>query len=137
VSLGTNNQYLEMKIQTATPEALVAMLYEGSIRFLNQALNALAAKDWHKAHGNIVRAQNIVSELNVSLDKQKGGEIAGNLGKIYGYINDRLVEANIKKDPKKISECISILSDLNSAWCEVVKNAKGSTAHGAGVRLAG
>lgn len=135
MSLG-NNQYLEMKVQTATPETLVAMLYEGSIRFLNQALNALTAKDWHRAHGNIVRAQNIVSELNVSLDKQKGGEIAGNLEKIYGYINDRLVEANIKKDPKKISECISILSDLNSAWYEVAKNSK-NLASKAGVRLAG
>jgi flagellar protein FliS len=136
VSIGASNQYLEMKIQTATPEALVAMLYEGAIRFLNQAQNALAAKDWHKAHGNIVRAQNIVSELSVTLDKQKGGEIADNLARIYSYINDRLIEANIKKDAAKIGECIQILSNLNDAWGEVIKNVR-TLDRGAGVSLAG
>ncbi|MBI4733246.1 MAG: flagellar export chaperone FliS [Rubrobacteridae bacterium] len=136
MSFRANNQYLEMKIQTATPEALVGMLYDGSIKFLNQAINALNAKDWHNAHKNIVRAQNIVSELNVSLDRQKGGEIAENLSKIYGYLSNCLVEANIKKDSKKLAECVSILSDLNGAWREVMKNVK-SPSQRVGVRLAG
>jgi len=129
VSVGNkSNQYLEMKIQTATPEALVGMLYEGAIRFLKQAANEMVGKDWHGAHTNIVKAQNIVSELNVSLDKSKGGDIANNLSHVYDYLNDRLVEANIKKDANYISECINLLSELNSTWCEVINstNARGS-----------
>ena len=136
MSVGANNQYLEMKIQTATQEALVGMLYDGSVKFLNQAINALNAKDWHNAHRNIVRAQNIVSELNINLDKQKGGEIAENLSRIYDYLGSCLVEANIKKDSKKLTECARILSDLNSAWRVVMKNVK-SPSQRVGVRLAG
>jgi len=136
VSVGIKSkQYLETKIQTATPEALVGMLYEGAIRFLKQAANELNEKDWREAHANIVRAQSIVSELSVSLDTAKGGEIASNLSKIYDYLNTRLIEANIKKEQASINECVSILSDLNSAWSEVVKNSKSSNKEG--ITLAG
>ncbi len=128
------NQYLETKIQTATPEALVGMLYDGAVRFLKQAANGLGEEDWRKAHTNIVRAQSIVSELNVSLDKTKGGEIANNLSQIYDYVNSRLIEANIKKDSQLISECIGLLSDLGSAWNEIMKSPK--SANKAGVNIA-
>lgn len=130
-----STQYLETKIQTATPEALVGMLYEGAIRFLKQAANELNEKDWRKAHANIVRAQSIVSELSVSLDMAKGGDIASNLSKIYDYLNTRLIEANVKKEQASINECVSILSDLNSAWSEVAKNSKSSNK--GGITLAG
>jgi len=136
VSVGVrSNQYLETKIQTATPEALVGMLYEGAIRFLKQASSELSEQDWRSAHSSIVRAQNIVSELNVSLDMSKGGDIAGNLSKIYEYLNTRLIEANIKKEQSMINECVSILSDLSSAWSEVVKTSKSSDKEG--ITLAG
>lgn len=128
------NQYLETKIQTATPEALVGMLFDGTVRFLKQAANGLDEKDWRKAHTNIVRAQSIVSELNVSLDKAKGGEIANNLSQIYDYVNSRLIEANIKKDAKLISECINLINDLGSAWDEIMKSPKSTNK--AGVNIA-
>ncbi|MCL6471329.1 MAG: flagellar export chaperone FliS [Firmicutes bacterium] len=121
----STKQYLETKIQTATPEALVGMLYEGAVRFLKVAVSGLDEKDWRKAHTNIVRAQNIVSELNVALDKARGGDIAKNLSQIYDYLNSRLIEANIKKDSKLVNECIGLLSDLSSAWAEVMKNPRG------------
>ena len=130
-----NDKYLETMIQTATPEALVGMLYEGAIRFLKQASYGMDRKDWHLAHSNIVRAQSIVSELNTTLDKERGKDIAVNLSRIYGYVHDRLIEANIKKDPDLVGECIGLLSELNSAWSEVIKDARSTSR--AGVSLAG
>lgn len=125
MSIGAkSSQYLEMKIQTATPEMLTAMLYEGAIRFLKQAVNSIDKKDWHDVNANIVRAQDIVAELNVTLDRSRGGDIAKNLATIYDYVNRRLIEANIKKDAGYINDCIGILSSLNSAWSEVVKKAR-------------
>ncbi len=132
-----SDKYLEMKIQTATPEALVGILYEGAIRFLKQATRGMDGQDWYVAHSNIVRAQNIISELNVTLDKEKGGDIASNLSKIYTYIHDRLIEANIKKDPNLVGECIGLLSELNSAWSKVIKDARGMSTSREGVVLAG
>lgn len=135
MSTEVTNQYLEMKVQTATPEALIVMLYEGAVRFLKQAANEMGEKDWHEAHKNIIKAQNIVSELSVSLDRSKGGEVADNLGRIYDYLNSRLIEANIKKDTRPISECIGLLNNLNASWMELSKSPK--RVHETGVQLAG
>lgn len=135
MSTGMNNQYLEMKVQTATPEALVVMLYEGAIRFLKLAVNEMAEKDWHEAHKNIIKAQNIVNELNISLDHTKGGEVADNLKRIYDYMNSRLIEANIKKDARPVNECVSLLNNLSTAWLQLSKSPR--PIDETGVRIAG
>jgi len=118
-------RYLQNKIQTAAPEVLVSMMYEGAIRFLKIARESLMTRDWEKVNSNIIRTQNIVSELAFSLDKKKGGEIARNLEEIYAYISERLVQANTKKDIEIVDECIDLLSKISSAWQEAVVRSKG------------
>jgi flagellar protein FliS len=69
----------------------------------------------------ISKAQDIIDELNNSLNMQDGGEIALTLRKIYNFLYFYLVKANLKKDPKMIKEVISILSTLREAWDEISK----------------
>lgn len=128
MSIGArSDHYLEMKVKTAMPEELVGMLYEGAIRFMKQAINGISEQDLHSTNISITKAQNIINELNITLDRSKGGDIAGNLSKIYDYVSEQLVEANIKKNPELLNECISLVSTLNSAWSEVIKNARGAS----------
>ncbi|HDP69601.1 MAG TPA: flagellar export chaperone FliS [Actinobacteria bacterium] len=126
-------KYLQNKIQTAAPEVLVAMMYEGAIKFLKVAKEALLAKDLAKVNTHIIRTQNIVYELAFSLDKKRGGEIARNLEAIYVYINDRLVQANSKKDVRLIDECVELLSALSLAWQEAIVASKSKQKVGASV----
>ncbi|MFU0782873.1 MAG: flagellar export chaperone FliS [Thermoanaerobacterium thermosaccharolyticum] len=109
--------YLEYKrnsIMTASPEELVLMLYNGIIRFVNEAKQAIDDKNIERAHNSITRAQDIVLELMSTLDMQY--DISKNLYSIYDYISRRLIEANLKKDKVALDEVESLISDLKDTW---------------------
>jgi len=120
--------YTENQIMTASPARLVSMLYEGGIRFLDEAVEAIEVGDFVKANEKIKRVQDIVMELNLSLDMENGGSLAQNLRALYNYTFQRLIQANVKKDTETLKEVRSILSDLNDAWKEAMKRL-GNTAN--------
>ncbi len=114
------DSYKETQIKTATPGKLVIMLYEGAVKFINLALERMADKHvgYDKVSNYIIKAQDIVTELMVSLDFDKGGQIAKNLFGLYLYMNRRLIEANIQKDQGILNEIKKLLTDLRAAWIE-------------------
>ena len=89
-------QYNNSKILTASPAELTLMLYDGAIKFCNIAEEAIDNKDIEKAHNNIIKVQNIIDYLRKTLDMKY--EVAKEFENIYVYLNQRLLEANIKKD---------------------------------------
>lgn len=111
-------RYRQTRIQTASPLELVIMMYDGAIRFINQAKKVLAEKDYVTANKALQRAQDIIDELNISLNPE-AGEIAANLRSLYVYINQRLIEANMKKDGKILDEVLQLLTTLRSSWTEL------------------
>jgi len=119
-----SSEEIKTKIQAASREQLILMLYDGAIRFGEQAKNKLFAKDYEAAYGLLIRAQNIVLELLHALDRKGGGSVADNLAGLYTYSYQLLVEANIKHDPTKIDECNGILKKLREAWADAVQKLK-------------
>ncbi|WP_448379380.1 flagellar export chaperone FliS [Fervidobacterium sp.] len=119
--------YIEQMVLTASPAKLIEMLLQKAISVIDEAKNYIDEKDYNNANAKIVRAQDIVMELNLALDMEKGGEIAKNLRALYNYMYRTLVEANIKKDKKMLDDVKSLLEDLLSTWREAMKLA-GSTA---------
>jgi flagellar protein FliS len=113
--------YQEMNITTQGKGRLIVMLYDGAIKFLNQALNCLQNGDYERKGDYVVKAQDIIFELNTVLDMEMGGQISQNLRKLYNYMWQRLSEANIKNDQSAIQEVISLLSELNKGWKAVAK----------------
>ncbi|MFN3691173.1 MAG: flagellar export chaperone FliS, partial [Fimbriimonadales bacterium] len=87
-------RYLETAVETASPARLIVMLYDGAIRFINEALAAMRQRDYETKNAQLQRAQKILAELISSLDFDKGGEIAENLFRLYTYMYNQLVEAN-------------------------------------------
>lgn len=110
--------YKHAHVETATPERLLVMLYEGAIKFLNIAVNALSEKQIETAHKNILKTEAIILELMSVLDMEVGGEIAVNLFNLYDFMYRHLVKANISHDIDMVKEVIEILEDLRSAWDE-------------------
>jgi flagellar protein FliS len=133
--------YKETQIKTATPGKLILMLYDGAIRHLNQALQDM--NEEHRRYESIsnclIKAQDIIAELMISLDFERGGEIAKSLFGLYVFMNRRLLDANIKKDRTSVEEVKNLLSELRSAWAEVADKAGVSvdTSRGGGVNIAG
>jgi flagellar protein FliS len=95
---------------------LIVMLYEGAIKFMKLAIREIEAENWEAKGKHIIKAQDILLELNTVLDMDAGGDIAQNLRKLYFYMGRRLTEANIQKDPEIIREVISLAEELNAGW---------------------
>ncbi|NLK62868.1 MAG: flagellar export chaperone FliS [Fusobacteria bacterium] len=119
------DKYKTTQIQTATPGQLILMLYQGAIKFCKISKISIEDKDFIKANKYLIKVQDIITELTISLDMKSGSEIAKNLSSLYEYMNRKLLEANIKKDIEIISEVQSLLEELESAWQEAVKKTGG------------
>ncbi|MFO7152690.1 MAG: flagellar export chaperone FliS [Bacillota bacterium] len=109
-------QYQENQIMTAPPERLVLMLYEGALKFLRLAKKAVEEKSYADANNYIIRVEDIIMELNMSLDMNF--EISKSLRNLYNFIYEKLIEANIKKDLSKLEEVEGLLAGLKEAWQE-------------------
>ncbi|NLJ80898.1 MAG: flagellar export chaperone FliS [Firmicutes bacterium] len=101
MSVNAYQVYRQTQISTASQGELLIMLFDGAIRFAQQALEHLGQGETEQAHFKLMRTQDIVNELISSLNLDLG-EIAHNLQQLYTYINDLLVQANIEKDPHKV-----------------------------------
>lgn len=120
-STKTDN-YLEQKIMSAKPEELTLMLYEGMVRFIKQAMLYNEQKNIEKTNNSIQRAQDIVTELNITLDKSY--EVSTNLELMYDYMTRRLMDANIQKDSKILEEVLGYADDLKNTWKQAMTLAK-------------
>ncbi len=114
------HQYKKTQVATVDRGRLIILLYEGAISFLTKAKAALEEQDIPSACSLINRAQDIVDELNASLNMDQGGDIAANLRRLYLFMGDQLVQAKVKADTKRISEVIRMLTTLNEAWRQAV-----------------
>jgi len=116
--------YREVATQTASRGQLVLMLFDGALRFLDRALTGFAKEDPAEFNqtisNNIIRAQDIISELNRSLNLEAGGELAVHLRRVYDYLDYRLMQSNLKKEASGIKEAIERLTVLRDAWATML-----------------
>jgi len=116
--------YQATQISTATKEQLLLITYDIAIRSCRLAEAALESSsqthDYDVAHREIVRAQDVIRELMVTLNTEKGGEMAQNLMRLYDYMYQQLVEGNIKKDAKNVHAVLAMLEELKSTWEEAL-----------------
>ncbi len=108
--------YLQTQVQSRTPVELVVMLYDGALKFLGRARDAMAAGDMRVKRDALSRGLAIVQELQNMLDMEAGGEIAARLDGLYTYIQGRCYDANAQRDPAGLHEAIGLLTTLRDAW---------------------
>lgn len=125
MNMAAYNQYRENSVYTASPEELTLMLYNGLIKFIMKAQNAISKKDIEGANENILRAQDIVSELMSTLDKKY--EIANNLEMLYDFMLRRLIEANVKKSSEILDEVLEFAKELRDTWEQAMRIARKQT----------
>ena len=113
--------YKETQIKTATPSRLVVMLYDGALKYLGLALEALDAhhQRYDRASEYLIRTQDIITELMVSLDFDQGREIARNLFNLYLWMNHQLLQGNITKSCVPLEQVKKLLVELRGVWVEV------------------
>ncbi|MDF2803909.1 MAG: flagellar protein FliS [Anaerocolumna sp.] len=114
--------YQNNKVNTATPGELTLMLYEGAIKFCNIAINGINENNITKINQNLLKAERIITHLRSTLDFKY--PVAQDFDKIYSYVYDGLVQANIKKDAEKIEEIVGVIREMRDTWKEVIKLTK-------------
>ena len=117
-SAASYSAYRKVDIETASQGKLIVMLFNGAIQRAEEGKRQLEKKQIEGAHNNLLRAQDIISELRGALDL-KAGTIAGNLNRIYEYFQHLLIQANVRKDPGPIVECVRMMTVLRDTWQEV------------------
>lgn len=113
-------QYKEQSINLSRPEEVVLMLYDGAIRFLNNAVIEYEEKKDVKEKARLVeKAVKVIDHLQSCLDMEKGDEIARNLDRLYSYILVTLTEANMKNDMERIRQCRGLIETIREGWLSV------------------
>lgn len=114
--------YQDNSVTTQNKGRLIVLLYDGAIKFMKLAIKELEAGNMEAKGQYINKARDIINELNAVLDADAGGEIAANLRKLYLFMNDRLSQANTKRDPQLIREVITLMEELNQSWKAITTN---------------
>lgn len=114
--------YRDTAVKTASQGRLVVLLYQGAVKELSAAQNcfeadgSMAARNIEAYGKHIAKAQEIINELQTSLDMEAGGQVAQNLMGLYVYFNHELLDASINKNKKKLEFVRGMLDQLSSAW---------------------
>ncbi len=115
--------YRQVESETRSPLELVVMLYDGALRFVAEARDALDRGDVVTRTRAVSRALAIVTELQNRLRLDEGGDVAKELDRLYTYLASRLVDSNVKRDRAALDEVHRLLSTVRDGWAQV--NARG------------
>lgn len=119
--------YRETQIKTASQGQLIVFLYDGLVRFLDRALENLPVKKYDLVNENLLKAQDIITELSVSLNME-AGDFSKKLFNIYSFLNLKLIEANLNKDPAPLQFVRKMAAELREAWSQAAKGGQTSEA---------
>lgn len=112
--------YQNISVMTAPPERLLLMLYEGLIKNIKLAREAVVEGDADSRRVALRKARDIVTELMSALNFEVGGEIAVNLHRLYRYIHGRLIQADITPGTEPLDHAMRVVDILNDAWVRAV-----------------
>ena len=129
------SSYKETRIKTASQGQLIIMLYDEAVKQLNRALELLALDSSEKKDPGrieqiskaVMKTEEIITELMVSLDFDQGGEISKNLFALYTWFNRELLEANIAHDTRRLAAVRDMIAELRGTWSEIIS--KSSAEH--------
>ncbi len=116
--------YRSVAVTTATPGQLVLMLFDGALRFISTALHgfeieAIAARN-EQIHNNLIKTQNILLELQASLDLKVGGEFAQTMYALYDFMLAELQKGNLGKIPEPIANVEKLLREIRDSWAQML-----------------
>lgn len=124
--------YKNQELMTASPARLVVMLYDRAIYSLNDAIKAIEAGDIERRWKSNKNANEVITHLALTLDFEKGGQIAQNLSDLYRFMLRTLVNVDVRNDPQPARDAIRLLEPLRQSWDQIAKgNDDAATAPGA------
>ena len=117
------SQYREIGVHTgvesAPPHRLIQMLLDGALEKISIASGHIKRREVAQKGIHISWAISIIEGLRTSLNMESGGELAGNLDRLYEYVSRRLMEANLRNDPALLDEVQRLLAEVRAGWQDI------------------
>jgi flagellar secretion chaperone FliS len=113
------SRYRETEVLTATPGQLVVLLYDHLLVSLRRASVAMAGQDLELQGECLDKSRNVLTELLVTLDREKGGEVASNLAALYSFLLGELVQVGVRPDIARLDRVTRMISELRDAFAQV------------------
>ena len=121
-------QYKKNQIETATPEQILILLYDGAIQYLNRAKVALEQSNNEQFYSNLTGCEKIIEEFMNTLDMELGGKLAENLYRLYEYLYNLLVKTGGNRKVENIDEVLRHLTSLRETWQKAIEIANSEKA---------
>ena len=112
-------RYRETEVLTATPGQLVVLLYDHLLTSLRRARSAMEAREYEAQSEQLERSRNVLTELLVTLDQERGGEVAANLGALYSFLLGELVQLGVRADVTRLDRVTRMIGELRDAFAQV------------------
>ena len=112
-------RYRETEVLTATPGQLVVLLYDHLLVSLRRARAAMEARDAEAAGESLEKSRTVLTELLVTLDRERGGEVAANLAALYAFLLGELVQVGVRNDLARLDRVTHMLGELRDAFAQV------------------
>ena len=116
MSSNAQDAYLETKIMSADPVELIGLLYQTGVSAVQEARRHLASGAIMERSKAITKATGVLSQLTVSLDHERGGELSRRLARLYEYMLRSLCEAHYQQRDEPLAEVLSLLATLAEGW---------------------
>ena len=133
------NAYKQTRVRTASQGRIIVMLYDEAIRQLDLATRALSegVRAFDRVNSSVSKTQEIITELMVALDFEKGGAFAQSMFNLYMFFNRQLTDANLQKNGDDLTKVRGFLAELRDAWNEAEKKTMFDGGPASGVNVAG
>ena len=112
-------RYRETEVLTATPGQLVVLLYDHLLLSLHRARAAMEAREAELQGDSLEKARNVLTELLVTLDRERGGEVAGNLAALYSFLLGELVQVGVRGDLARLDRVTHMIGELRDAFAQL------------------
>lgn len=129
--MNPTRRYAQAQSETASPERLMVLLFEAALRHMRAAAAALEAGRPAEANAPLARAGAIVAELGATFDTARHPALGEQLGKVYGFVSDRLLLANVRRDPALAREAERVFAPVADGFARAVQQVQADRGAGA------
>lgn len=118
-------------VADTSPTRLVQVMFEHILTNLATAQGCMARIENNLPLSEVTqklaamrKAIQLIGQLNVTLDMERGGKIAENLRALYEYMLVRLTLANANNDTRIVAEVVNLVRDIKTGWDGIVTDAR-------------
>ena len=117
------NSYQARALEGASPVEVTIALYDGIVRFMNEAIEAAEQNDADRRRAAVKRGMDIVMHLQVTLDRKRGGKPAEALTEFYTAMFALMLQGSQANSRQKFEQVIASVRNVREAWKQALAEA--------------